>query len=349
MSGIAAIGPLRAFQPSHSLPVGSATSGELPEALVVTVSAEERARGALAPDTERAARATFSAHGFVLLRGVFAAAPIEAMYRDYLMRYGSISLREMRERAKEPPPNRFAYRGEARYQITPPMNSAFGAPEVYASPLVRQVLAAPFDNDLQLNSFTLVVSYPGSTFQPVHRDHAHLFARPEVAPLLPVYAVNAVVPLVDTDLAGGPTGLWPGSHLWPDTMQPRPETVVAGRVRRGDCMLLDYRTLHSGLANRSAVARPIACMVYARSWFFDDVNYFGTTSLDLPLTDQEKVPDYARPLLARARSQTMRIRGGDWGGGAQACAADPASWGKVARNDACPCRSGRKYKQCHGR
>ena len=28
---------------------------------------------------------------------------------------------------------------------------------------------------------------------------------------------------------------------------------------------------------------------------------------------------------------------------------DPASWGKVGRNEACPCRSGKKYKHCHGR
>ncbi|MFM9891103.1 MAG: preprotein translocase subunit SecA [Rickettsiales bacterium] len=29
-------------------------------------------------------------------------------------------------------------------------------------------------------------------------------------------------------------------------------------------------------------------------------------------------------------------------------AADPATWGKVARNEACPCGSGKKYKHCHG-
>jgi len=28
---------------------------------------------------------------------------------------------------------------------------------------------------------------------------------------------------------------------------------------------------------------------------------------------------------------------------------DPASWGKVGRNDICPCGSGRKYKYCHGK
>jgi preprotein translocase subunit SecA len=30
-------------------------------------------------------------------------------------------------------------------------------------------------------------------------------------------------------------------------------------------------------------------------------------------------------------------------------AADPATWGKVSRNAACPCGSGKKYKQCHGK
>jgi preprotein translocase subunit SecA len=30
-------------------------------------------------------------------------------------------------------------------------------------------------------------------------------------------------------------------------------------------------------------------------------------------------------------------------------AADPATWGKVSRNAPCPCGSGRKYKQCHGK
>ena len=29
--------------------------------------------------------------------------------------------------------------------------------------------------------------------------------------------------------------------------------------------------------------------------------------------------------------------------------ADPASWGKIGRNDSCPCGSGKKYKHCHGR
>ena len=28
---------------------------------------------------------------------------------------------------------------------------------------------------------------------------------------------------------------------------------------------------------------------------------------------------------------------------------DPATWGKVGRNESCPCGSGKKFKHCHGR
>jgi preprotein translocase subunit SecA len=29
--------------------------------------------------------------------------------------------------------------------------------------------------------------------------------------------------------------------------------------------------------------------------------------------------------------------------------ADPTTWGKVGRNEVCPCGSGKKFKHCHGR
>ena len=29
--------------------------------------------------------------------------------------------------------------------------------------------------------------------------------------------------------------------------------------------------------------------------------------------------------------------------------ANPMTWGKVPRNSACPCGSGKKYKHCHGK
>jgi preprotein translocase subunit SecA len=37
------------------------------------------------------------------------------------------------------------------------------------------------------------------------------------------------------------------------------------------------------------------------------------------------------------------------GGAAERDPQNPASWGKVGRNEDCPCGSGKKYKHCHGR
>jgi preprotein translocase subunit SecA len=58
--------------------------------------------------------------------------------------------------------------------------------------------------------------------------------------------------------------------------------------------------------------------------------------------------------LAMAGAETL-ARAGITGGGAAAAAAvqrdpgNPTSWGKVGRNENCPCGSGKKYKHCHGR
>ena len=125
---------------------------------------------------------------------------------------------------------------------------------------------------------------------------------------MPVYAVNVSVPLIDIDLETGPTGVWPGTHLWPEGQVPSPETVTQVPFLRGDCILMDYRTLHTGLPNRSTRVRPIVYMVYTRTWFFDEVNHAGRSSLDMPMEGYLALPETVRPLLLRAFSQTMRAR-----------------------------------------
>jgi preprotein translocase subunit SecA len=55
--------------------------------------------------------------------------------------------------------------------------------------------------------------------------------------------------------------------------------------------------------------------------------------------------------LARAGAETL-ARHGITAGAAAAAERnpnDPSSWGKVGRNETCPCGSGKKYKHCHGR
>jgi hypothetical protein len=128
--------------------------------------------------------------------------------------------------------------------------------------------------------------------------------------------------------------------------------MTACPFQRGDCVLLDYRTLHTGLPNLSGRARPIVYMVYTRPWFFDEVNHVNRISLDMPLEQYDQLPQSVRPLLIRAFSQATRVRWHEADARGRAPlrdAGNPSTWGKVGRNEPCACGSGKKFKQCHGR
>src|SRR3984893_14273097 len=217
---------------------------------IVAVSADETASGEFAPETEATAHAAFREHGCVLLRGMFRPDAIEALHREYLARYGTLDMVGMGLEADRPPPNRFLAVGGARCDITLPMAGAFGDSDPVAEPRPLQCPGPVLGNGFQLSNFTAVVSHPGAPIQHIHRDSGHLFAEALVGPDLPVYAVNVAVPLIDVDTRTGPTGVWLGSHRWPSAVAPI-ETMTVAAWQRGDCMLLDYRTLHTGLPNAS--------------------------------------------------------------------------------------------------
>ena len=78
--------------------------------------------------------------------------------------------------------------------------------------------------------------------------------------------------------------------------------------QRGDCVLVDYRTLHAGMPNNSSIVRPILYLVYMREWFFDDGNHRQRLPLDISLEAIQALPEDLRPLMLRAHQQAVRIR-----------------------------------------
>src|SRR5207244_12587179 len=52
--------------------------------------------------------------------------------------------------------------------------------------------------------------------------------------------------------------------------------------------------------------------------------------------------------LAAAGAETL-ARAGITGEAPKRDPSNPASWGKIGRNETCPCGSGKKFKHCHGR
>jgi preprotein translocase subunit SecA len=69
----------------------------------------------------------------------------------------------------------------------------------------------------------------------------------------------------------------------------------------------------------------------------------------LPYMEAHKIdPLTGEDEMAHASAQ-LALAGGNGGAQAARDKNNPASWGKVGRNEACPCGSGKKYKHCHGK
>src|SRR5499427_3159864 len=73
---------------------------------------------------------------------------------------------------------------------------------------------------------------------------------------------------------------------------------------------------------------------------------------DLPYMEAHKIDPSTgedEMALAAAGAETLARAGITAGEAPKRDPANPASWGKVGRNETCPCGSGKKFKHCHGR
>ena len=76
----------------------------------------------------------------------------------------------------------------------------------------------------------------------------------------------------------------------------------------------------------------------------------GMESIDMVADDPEAASmsaDFEEQDLQRPAPSTPRQT--RLAGAASLDPNDPSTWGRVSRNDQCPCGSGRKYKHCHGK
>jgi ectoine hydroxylase-related dioxygenase (phytanoyl-CoA dioxygenase family) len=213
--------------------------------------------------------------------------------------------------AQAPFPNPIQKVGDGRFEIAMRMTGPFGQPMLFANPLLINFLAPLLGNDLmRLGSVTAVASFPGAEMQHIHRDHQQLFHEfAQIGPALPMYAVNVSIPMIDIDAQTGPTAIWPGSHRWTEKQEASPHLGMASvPFQRGDAVLMDYRTMHTGLPNNSQTVRPILYLVYTREWFFDDNNHRGRAPLDIPLEHLQLLPSELRVLMMRAFQQQVRAR-----------------------------------------
>ena len=121
----------------------------------------------------------------------------------------------------------------------------------------------------------VILNAPGSENQSWHRDGGHLFPGRD----LPPHALVVFIPLVPFTEENGPTHFKPGSHKQehkPDAMSIDPVTLWPDV---GSVTIWDYRLLHRGRENVSAVARPAVYFSVTKPWFKDTVNAFPECSI----------------------------------------------------------------------
>eukprot|EP00536_Pseudo-nitzschia_multiseries_P014707 jgi/Psemu1/215686/e_gw1.756.26.1 len=145
-------------------------------------------------------------------------------------------------------------------------------------------------DDLKLCHLSLLIATPGSSDQSWHADGGHL----SLSEHLPCHCFNVFVPLQDTSHELGPTEVRPSSHFLTRNLGPM---MLAARCRKtlrapvwpelavGDAIVLDYRVLHRGRANRSggsssgssitlpATNRNYLVLSYSEPWFDDVLNF----------------------------------------------------------------------------
>ena len=115
---------------------------------------------------------------------------------------------------------------------------------------------------------------------------------------------------------------------------PREGLVVGGRdaIERGDVVSqLAARTGHANIA-----------------WLA--IHRIDDARAQLAAAEASLPPGFHLPhVLAMIAACNIELYAGNAAAAAERNPADPSSWGKVGRNESCPCGSGKKYKHCHGR
>jgi ectoine hydroxylase-related dioxygenase (phytanoyl-CoA dioxygenase family) len=264
----------------------------------VRVSGTESLQELQQPDPETVEQAfeLFSTEGYLVLPEIFPPELIDKLHSSFLATYSHYCTHENHADA--------LLVGNRRVMVTVRLEGPFNDPLLYAHPLILPILKRILGPELILSGLGAVVSLPGSADQQVHRDLSHLFGDETLDAIIPCYALNLLIPLVEVNEENGMTRLWPGSHAvfdahYTELAQQMP--FVDPPLAKGSCLLFDYRLIHLGRANRSPAPRPLLYNTYSRAWFRDPVNYTQQPPLVIPAQEKERIPAEHQNLFVTAQ------------------------------------------------
>ena len=191
-------------------------------------------------------------------------------------------------------------RGRGRYDMELPLFDSEGfsfltdLKRAAWMPIVHKILG----EDATLVHKGCFMSLPGADSQVYHQDGVHLNKKTHK----PCYAINVFVPLVDYEIANGPTEFCLGTHYLGHENFAK-ENVYTPIVTAGTPVIFDYRLGHRGLRNSSQNVRPVVYLTYSSNAsgkeFRDSVNFSRKR--------YRKLGDFVeKPLSREERAQKRR-------------------------------------------
>ena len=264
------------------------------------LSPDESNMGRLSEEHLQRALQALRDAGFVVIEGVFDPSWVttfRAAYNQQLERH--IATRGGLEGLNA---NAF---GHNHIGMHLPLVPPFSDPQVVANPIAVQIMAAALGDDLRCSFYHTNTAYPGSHYQPIHRDFGPLFGTELNVPT-PVTHVVLNIPLIDFTIENGSTEVWPGTHLLvdreardgsPERLAARAEGLAALRTNMpaGSIVIRDLRLWHRGMPNTSQEIRTMLALVYSRSWSA------VATLLDIPRATWDAWPGTARQIFRHNR------------------------------------------------
>jgi ectoine hydroxylase-related dioxygenase (phytanoyl-CoA dioxygenase family) len=172
--------------------------------------------------------------------------------------------------------------GDRRLTITIGVEPPFDNPVLFANPYLLAVLRATLDDDFVIGTYGVVCSLPSAAAQHRHCDGGTLFPLSGIDRLLPPAAITVGIPLLEMNEVHGTTALWLGTHRDVERSNALRDSNRSGDfneesikpvVREGSGILWDFRLVHAGTPNRSAVPRPLLYLTFCRPWFVDHGNF----------------------------------------------------------------------------
>ena len=229
----------------------------------IVPSSAERTAGVLGDETIDHASQRFRMDGALIVEDIVDAAIIAAARRAFGGAYSHYLDGSKYEDT--------LMTSSRRLIITINLEPPFDDPWLFANPYLLPILNNVLGDGFVVGAFGVVCSLPSAPAQDRHEDGAILFPDTGVDRILPAAAITAGIPLIEMNEIHGTTALWLGSHR--DPSRGSKEEGIEPVVREGSCMFWDFRLLHRGTPNRSAIPRPLLYLTYCRPWFLDHLNF----------------------------------------------------------------------------